>query len=121
MRIFLSLLLLFLSVCTGYSSAGSEFLLLDTSSRASSLGGAYTGSISGLDGMHYNPASLSTVKNLSISFKNLSLLDDTSFKYLSIAKSIYDFPAAISAGLLSMDDIAIYDISENYTKDLRYY
>ncbi|MBU1077159.1 MAG: PorV/PorQ family protein [Spirochaetes bacterium] len=121
MRILVIIFTIFLSAVCAYPYAGSEFLLLDTSVRAASLGGAYMGSFSGADGLHYNPASLNGTKNFSISLKNIRFIDDLSFKYISIAKDIYTIPLALSAGLVSMDDIPIYDKDENYTGDIKVY
>lgn len=120
MRIVLLILMCFFLNFNAYSHTGSEFLLLDTSVRASSLGGAYAGTLSGIDGIHYNPASLGAINNLNISFENINFSDDMRFKYLALAKSIYKIPIAISAGMVTTDDIPIYDINENYEKDIQY-
>ncbi len=121
MRLVLLILMCFFLNYNAYCYVGSEFLLLDTSVRASSLGGAYTGTLSGIDGIHYNPASLGAINNLNISFENISFSDDMRFKYLALAKSIFKIPIAVSAGMVTTDDIPIYDINENYEKDIQYY
>lgn len=104
-----------------FAYTGSEFLLMDTSVRASSLSGAYTGCLSGHDGLQYNPASIGSINTLSISFINSSFLDDLRFRYLSVSKKIFNVPLALSFGMLSMNDIPIYDSQENYSKDIKYY
>lgn len=101
--------------------AGSEFLLLDTSTRAAALGGAHASVINGINSIYYNAASINSIKKVELTFENISFLNDMNFKFLACGSRLLDIPFGLSVGLYSMSDISIYGPEENLDRVISCY
>ena len=68
-------------------TAGSEFLLMDTSARGIALGGAMTAITNDASSIYWNPAGLSQVPRLSATFLYARHVADISYSAAAVANS----------------------------------
>lgn len=93
-------------------TAGSEFLLMDTSARGMAMGGAYTAVVNDAAALYWNPAGLAQVPRMSATMMHATYLADISYDAMSWAKRVND-ASVIGVGLRYLDggDIPRTDIN----------
>ncbi|MBN1594293.1 PorV/PorQ family protein [candidate division FCPU426 bacterium] len=79
-------------------TTGAPFLKIGTSSRAESMGAAYTAVVDDVDATYWNPAGLMQLKRSSIGFTHLEWFEDIRYEYISYADK-YDYIGAVGIGL----------------------
>jgi len=67
---------------------GAEFLRIDTTARAVSMGSAYTAMADGVNSICYNPAGLSSVKGMELGFTHTNWLLDSMHDFVGVAAPI---------------------------------
>jgi hypothetical protein len=77
-------------------TAGSEFLLMDTSARGIAMGGAMSAVTDDSSSIYWNPAGLSRVPRLSTSFMTAEYAADITYETASYAQRVND--AAVVGG-----------------------
>lgn len=83
-------------------TAGSEFLLMDTSARGIALGGAMTALANDASSVYWNPAGLSQVPRLSATFLHARYVADISYSAGAFAQRLND-AAVVGAGVRYLD------------------
>ena len=83
-------------------TAGSEFLLMDTSARGIAMGGAMTTLANDASAIYWNPAGLSSIPRLSATFLHSRYVADISYSVLAVAQRIND-ASVIGAGVRYLD------------------
>ena len=79
-------------------TAGSEFLLMDTSARGIAMGGAMSAVTDDSSSIYWNPAGLSRVPRLSTSFMHAQYVADITYEAASYAQRVND-AAVIGGGI----------------------
>jgi hypothetical protein len=79
-------------------TAGSEFLLMDTSARGIAMGGAMTAVTNDSSSIYWNPAGLAAVPRLSTSFMHSQYVADITYEAASYAQRVND-AAVVGAGV----------------------
>lgn len=83
-------------------TAGSEFLLMDTSARGIAMGGAMTAVTDDSSSIYWNPAGLSKVPRVSASFMHAQYVADITYEALSYAQRVND-SSVFAAGVRYLD------------------
>ena len=83
-------------------TAGSEFLLLDTSARGIAMGGALSAATNDAASIYWNPAGLSQVPRFSATFLHSRYISDISYNAAAVARRVND-SSVIAAGVRYLD------------------
>lgn len=83
-------------------TAGSEFLLFDTSARGIAMGGAHSASVNDASAVYWNPAGLAQVPRLSATFMHAQYLEDITYNAASVAARVND-AVVLGAGVRYLD------------------
>ncbi|MDD5302881.1 MAG: PorV/PorQ family protein [Elusimicrobia bacterium] len=87
-------------------TAGSEFMLFDTSARGIAMGGAYSAATNDSSSLYWNPAGLSQVPRLSATFLHAQYIAGVTYNATSVAKRIND-SSVLAFGVRYLDAGAI--------------
>lgn len=87
-------------------TAGSEFLLFDTSARGIAMGGAYSAATNDSSSLYWNPAGLSQVPRFSATFLHAQYVAGVTYNATSIAKRVND-SSVLAFGVRYLDIGAI--------------
>lgn len=79
-------------------TAGSEFLLMDTSARGIAMGGAMAAVTNDSSSIYWNPAGLARVPRLSTSFMHAQYVADITYEAASYAQRVND-ASVVGAGV----------------------
>jgi hypothetical protein len=83
-------------------TAGSEFLLFDTSARGIAMGGSYAAAVDDASAIYWNPAGLARVPRLSATVMHAQYLADITYNSGAIAGRIND-SSVLAAGIRYVD------------------
>ncbi len=83
-------------------TAGSEFLLLDTSARGIAMGGAYSAAVDDASSIYWNPAGLARVPRFSATVLHSQYMADITYNAGAVAGRIND-SSVIAAGVRYLD------------------
>lgn len=108
------LLILAAAAARADGTTAVPFLTLPSGARASAMGGAFTAAATDATAVHWNPASLTSIKRRSASFTHATYIDGSSFDDLSLAQNGL-FGGALGLGVrrLSFGDLDTLDSSGN--------
>ncbi len=87
-------------------TAGSEFLLFDTSARGIAMGGAYSAATNDASSLYWNPAGLSQVPRFSATFLHAQYIAGITYNAASVAKRVND-SSVLAFGVRYLDIGAI--------------
>jgi hypothetical protein len=86
----------------GAIESGAQFLKIDTSARAVSMGSAYTALSDGINSIAYNPAGLSSAGGLELCFSHTNWLLDSTHDFIGVALPVAGMSRQPAAGPLVM-------------------
>jgi len=87
-------------------TAGSEFMLFDTSARGIAMGGAYSAATNDSSSLYWNPAGLSQVPRFSATFLHSQYIAGITYNAASVAKRVND-SSVLAFGVRYLDIGAI--------------
>jgi hypothetical protein len=113
-------LMIFSSLSYGSTTKGALlFLRMPDNARSSGLGEAYTAVATGVDALHWNPASLGTTDKTEVSFMNDNYIADLNFYYFGVKKYIEQFNCNIGFSFRNLNhgsfDGTLITSSTSYT------
>ncbi len=101
--------------------SGADFLDLGTTSRALSMGEAYTAVLYDLNGVYYNPAVLGTMKYPQLSLFHHELIQDSRFENVSVCYPLYKGYLGFNTALFWVPSFEKVDINGNNVGDVSFY
>lgn len=89
-------------------TAGAQELRIPLGSRGAALGGSFVSSVTGIESIYWNPAGLSSVRNVEALFSYMDYIADMKFIFSGVGVSIPGFGTlGISGRVLSVGDIIV--------------
>ncbi len=92
------------------AGTGLTFLTLGVGGRSLGMGEAYASGSADPAGMHYNPASVSSIDVTTVSFMHRSWIEGTNAEYVAGAFSFGKFSMGVSTYWLNISDIEVREV-----------
>jgi hypothetical protein len=108
---FFCLILLFPFLIKASGGVGSDFLRFEPPARTAAMSNAFAGISDDINAVIYNPAGLTSLKNLTLSFTHFSMFADSNCEFLSGAVPVENGKYGVIGGGIFVD----------YTFDFPYY
>jgi hypothetical protein len=103
--------MLFTTVCRAAETAGvsgAQFLRIGIGAEASALGDA-SAVIKGAESMYYNPAGMTALEGMEVSFSQVNWIQDLSYSNLAFAGRVGEGACGLAVNYLSVPDIDSYN------------
>ena len=89
-------------------TAGAQELRIPLGSRGAALGGSFIAEVTGVESIYWNPAGLSSIRNVEALFSYLNYIADMTYVFSGVAVSIPNFGTiGVSGRVLNVGELIV--------------